>query len=305
MQEAVLLAVKSRALMKVSTNALRLVNGAGDGCPGLLIDCYYKHVHIQILEGPWVKDLPAIEKSVTDIYLLDYLIVKQRQQLEFKVVKVVGQHSKTIIEENRLKFIVDLNDGMNVGLFLDMRANRLLVGKLCKAKKVLNCFAYTCSFGVYARAHGAREVVNVDISPKILERGRANYEANQLPVGQGEFVRAESVGFLMRQVKKGNAFDVIILDPPSFARHEGTTFQVKRDLPKLVALSIAALSFGGILFVSTNCSEITHGDLERMLALGLNGRKVKSIKRLGQDKDFVGTNTFKESYLAALLVELI
>lgn len=305
MQGLIHQAIKRRAGLRNNTNALRLINGQGDEAPGLLIDLYNKHLHIQILEGDWLSQLPAIIKAVKDSFPLEYVIVKQRKQLEFKVVHIEGKHSKTEIEENGLKFAVDLNDGMNTGLFLDMRANRQLVGDLCKAKKVLNCFAYTCSFGVYARAAGAGEVVNTDISAKILERGRANYELNQLPEGKGEFVRVDSLGFLMRQVKKENRFDVIIIDPPSFARHEKTTFVIKRDLPKLTALATASLNPGGVLFVSTNNSELTHAHLERMLALGLNGRKVKSIKRLGQDVDFPGSNSFKESYLAALLVTLL
>ncbi len=304
MRELINKAIARRKALVSTTNAFRLVNGQGDGCPGLLIDLYDKHAHMQILDGDWRKHVNLIHGVIAAQFPLDYFIVKSRKQLDFTVEKIVGGHSKTVVAENGIKFAVDLNDGINTGLFLDMRANRKLVGTLCKGKKVLNCFAYTCSFGAYARANGASEVLNVDISKKILERGQANNELNGFSILPNEFVRVDSLGFLLRAVKKGNKFDVIIIDPPSFARHENKTFVIKRDLPKLIALAVASLNPGGALFVSTNNSELTHAHLERMLALGLNGRKVKNLTRLGQDVDFPGSNSFKESYLAALLVTL-
>ncbi len=304
MQSLIIKAIEKRKALVSHTNAMRLVNSQGDDCPGLLIDLYNKHAHVQVLGGDWLKHLNAIHEAIAAQFPLDYFIVKSRKQLDFTVEKIVGAHSKTVVTENGIKFAVDLNDGINTGLFLDMRANRKLVGALCKEKKVLNCFAYTCSFGAYARANGASQVLNVDISKKILERAGANNELNGFAILSHEFVRADSLGFLLRAVKKDNRFDVIIIDPPSFARHENKTFVIKRDLPKLIALSVASLNPGGALFISTNNSELTHAHLERMLALGLNGRKVKMIQRLGQDIDFPGSNSFKESYLAALLVTL-
>ena len=170
---------------------------------------------------------------------------------------------------------------------------------------MLNCFSYTCSFGVHARVGGAREVINTDISRKILERGKNNYQLNALSAAAGEFIKADSVSFLQRAFKKGNCFDVIILDPPSFARHEGKVFQVKRDMPKLMALAVAVLNPGGSLLVTTNYSEISYADLERMLAGGLNGRRVAHIQRVGQDEDFAGSNSFKESFLVGLWVKFL
>lgn len=98
---------------------------------------------------------------------------------------------------------------------------------------------------------------------------------------------------------------MIILDPPSFARHEGKVFQVKRDLPKLIALAVAVLNPGGGLLVATNYSEISYADLERILARGLNGRRVDTIQRVGQDEDFRGSNSFKESFLVGLWAKFL
>jgi 23S rRNA (cytosine1962-C5)-methyltransferase len=249
--------------------------------------------------------MEGIRRALISSLPVEYLIVKSRHGLDIKEEVLAGQNSQTIVEEHGIKFEVNLNDGLNCGLFLDMRHNRRMVGLFSKGKKVLNCFSYTCSFGVHARLGGAREVINTDISRKILDRGRNNYQLNTLLPSPGEFIKADSVAFLQRAYKKGNAFDVIVLDPPSFARHEGQVFQVKRDLPKLMALAVAVLNPGGALLVTTNYSEISHADLERILAKGLNGRRVASIQRVGQDEDFAGSNSFKESFLVGLWVKFL
>jgi len=297
--------IQRREKLPIMSNAMRLVNGAGDGLDGLLIDRYHRHLQVQALTDDWEQHKEELCRQLISSMPVDYLIFKSRHGLEIKAEAMVGKDPQTIVQEQGIQFEVNLNDGLNCGLFLDMRHNRRLVGQFSKGKKVLNCFSYTCSFGAYARMSGAREVINIDISRKILERGQKNYQLNDLSTASGEFVKADSVAFLQRAFKKANSFDVIILDPPSFARHEGKVFQVKRDLPKLMALAVAVLNPGGRLLVTTNYSEFSHADLERILAKGLNGRRVESIQRIGQDEDFRGSNSFKESYLVGLWVKFI
>jgi len=298
-------AVRHRAKLSLETNALRLVNGAGDGLDGLLIDRYHRHLQVQDLGGHWQQHMETVCRTLTEAMPVDYLIVKSRHALEIKEEVLVGKVSQTVVQEQGIKFEVDLNDGLNCGLFLDMRKNRWMVGQACRDKKVLNCFAYTCSFGVHARIGGAREVINTDISRKVLDRGKNNYQLNNISIAAREFIKADSSFYLQRAFKKGNGFDVIILDPPSFSRHEGKVFQVKRDLPKMMALAVAVLNPGGSLLVTTNYSEISHADLERILARGLNGRRVAHLQRVGQDEDFCGSNSFKESFMVGLWVKFL
>jgi 23S rRNA (cytosine1962-C5)-methyltransferase len=298
-------AIKHRARLSSITNAMRLVNGRGDDLDGLLIDRYDKHFHVQVLSEHWHKHMEEICRVLISQLPVAYLIVKFRRGLDIKIEVLIGSQPQTIVEEHGIKFEVNLNDGLNCGLFLDMRHNRWMVGQSCKGKKVFNGFSYTCSFGVHARVGGAQEVINTDISRKILERGGNNYQLNDLSPAPEEFVRASSISFLQRAFKKGNGFDVVILDPPSFARHETGVFQVKRDLPKLMALAVAVLNPAGYLLVTTNYSEISHADLERILSRGLNGRRVARIQRVGQDEDFRGSNSFKESFLVGLWVKFL
>ncbi len=290
------------------TNALRLVNGFGDGLEGMVLEQYNRHFVAQIFESEWHKHCPAILEFVKDRLNAEYFIVKDRtasassQPDAFpSTVWLDNSTSQTIVEENGIKFSVNLNDTLNSGLFLDMRRNRKLVADLARGRKVLNCFAYTCSFGVHCRANGAASVVNVDVSRKSLERGKANYALNGLTAEQNEFIRANAVEYLERAVKKDNRFDMIILDPPSFARHEGKAFSVKKDLSPLVISAMKVLNPGGIIFVATNYSLMTHRILLDMITDAAGNRQVKHSEDLGQDKDFPGTGLMQESYLVAVL----
>lgn len=294
-----------REKMLKMTNAIRLVNGLGDNLDGLLIDRYHRHIQIQMLKESWHKHQDQIRRILMSAMPVDYLIVKTRRGLKTDTEVLIGADPETIIREHGLNFKVNLNEGLNCGLFLDMRNNRMMIKGSCKGQKVLNCFSYTCSFGVYARAAGAGEVINTDISRRILERGKLNYQINGFLATDAEFVKADAAFYLTRALKKGNSFDVIIIDPPSFARHDAQVFQVKRDLPKLISMAVAVLNPGGKLLISTNYSEISYTDLESMLAGNLNGRRVGSIKRIGQDDDFCGSNSFKESFLVGLWVKFL
>ncbi len=303
-------AIRKRRSLKCRTNALRLVNGLGDGLAGLVLEQYDRHFVVQIFDKRWLKEKEALAGFVRELCAGRYLIMKDRTLSSssrpdaFKAeVWIEGDSSQTVVQENGLKFGVDLNDTLNSGLFLDMRHNRQVVAGLAKGRKVLNCFAYTCSFGVYCRAAGALSVVNVDVSGKSLERGRRNYELNQLVPSRDEFIRADAVRYLERAFAKNNRFGLIILDPPSFARHENKVFSVNKDLPRLISSAIKVLDRDGFLFVSTNCSGITIDDLGRMAGSAAGERRIKIVERLGQDTDFTGRGLMRESYLAALLVK--
>ncbi len=298
-------AFEYRQGLKLGSNAMRLVNGAGDGLDGLLIDLYNKHVHIQFLKEHWRKHKEEIKDALMARFPVEYLIVKTRRGIEFQKEILIPGHAKTVVQEQGLNFAVDLEDGLNSGLFLDMRQNRKLVREAGKNKKVLNCFSYTCAFGLQARAGGAQDVINVDISRKSLDQGKHNYQLNSLPFSGTEFMKADVRFFIERALKKGTGFDIIILDPPSFSRQRKETFQAKRDLPALTKMAAAVLNPGGHLLLATNYSAIRHADLEQILSRSLQGRKVERIQRLGQDEDFKGSNSFKESYLAGLWVKFL
>jgi len=304
-------AAAKREPLKSITNAFRLVNGSGDGLEGLVLEQYGRHFAAQIFDKRWLAEKKLLADFVRDYLGAQYFIVKDRTLSPsaapggFKAQVWIGQDSsQTVVQENGLKFSVDLAGTLNSGLFLDMRKNRRIVSELARGRKVLNCFAYTCSFGVYCRARGASGVVNVDTSRRYLEGGRINYDLNGLIPARDEFIPGDAMRYLERAVRKDNRFGLIILDPPSFARHKEGVFSVKKHMAHLIELAVKALDAGGILFVATNLSGMTQDDLIDMIAHGAGKRGITRQERLGQDVDFPGSHPMQESYPAAVLAGL-
>jgi 23S rRNA (cytosine1962-C5)-methyltransferase len=298
--------VKRKPLYRL-TNAVRLVNGKGDGLKGLVIEQYDRHFVIHIFDHAAQVYVPVAIDFLKDQFPLEYLILKDRSSREGQYTSHIIyelEGSRTIVKENGLNFAVDLNDTVNTGLFLDMRRNRKMIGDLSAGKEVLNCFAYTCSFGVYARAHQAKRVENVDINLKTLNKGKENYKLNHLNFSETEFRRSEVGEYLKRAKKHDNFFDVIILEQPSFARADDKVFSIQKDLEMLLGDAQELLKPSGALFVSTNSSEFSCAILKKEVhtLAKSHKRKIKSIKECGQDIDFPGSGTMKESCLSALLV---
>jgi len=170
---------------------------------------------------------------------------------------------QTIATEHRLKFGVDFGVGYSVGLFIDQRENRKFVRQL-KPKRILNCFAYTCSFSVAAASAGA-QTVNVDLSKKSLERGRRNFELNVLSTEGHKFIADDVRPVLQRLARRGEKFDMIILDPPTFSRTKGgAAFHVEKDFEELIISALELIERNGRILLSTNCETLNEQALERM-----------------------------------------
>ncbi len=313
LDEATLLDCLSKALEKrhalTDSNALRIVNGEGDLLPGLVIDRYNKHFQIQLYQAHWVSSLTLLQEWIASRWDISFLVVKWRvspngESLQNPRMEVLLniENSKTIVSEGGLKFEVDLLDTVNPGLFLDMRANRILVSQFAKGKTVLNCFAYTCAFGMHCHAAGAKEVNNVDISAKALSKGRENYLLNKVEIEKYAFLRSDTRDYLKLAARKNLMYDIVIFDPPSFARTEKKVFQVERELPQLVEAGIELLKPKGRIFLSTNCSALSAIRLQEMLQSGSEKKKRKIVfqKQLGQDIDFPGSGMMRESNLSAI-----
>lgn len=173
------------------------------------------------------------------------------------------QNLQTIATEAFLKYKIDFGAGYSVGLFIDQRENRGYVRQI-KPKRLLNCFAYTCSFSVAAASVGA-QTVNVDLSKKSLERGRENFGLNGLPTADHRFIRDDVASVLPRLARRGEKFDMIILDPPTFSRsHRGKTFHVESDFEQLLSHALELIARDGSILLSTNCSNLHEKGLEVM-----------------------------------------
>lgn len=168
-----------------------------------------------------------------------------------------------VVTERMLRYGIDFAAGYSAGLFLDQRANRQFVRQIAPAR-LLNCFAYTCSFAVAAGSVGA-ETLSVDLSKKSLARGRENFALNFLPTEKHRFIADDVLEVVPRLERKGEKFDVIILDPPTFSRsHRGKAFQVERDFETLLLAALPVASRSARILLSTNCTTLAVPALEVM-----------------------------------------
>lgn len=165
--------------------------------------------------------------------------------------------------ERTLRYGIDFEAGYSVGLFIDQRENRRFVREAGPGS-LLNCFAYTCSFSVAAATVGAR-TVSIDLSKKSLARGKENFALNSLPTNDHRFLADDVMEVLPRLGRRGEKFDVIILDPPTFSRsHRGKAFQVEQDFETLLLAALEVAERDGKILLSTNCSSLGERALEVM-----------------------------------------
>jgi 23S rRNA (cytosine1962-C5)-methyltransferase len=197
-----------------------------------------------------------------------------------------AENLQTMATEQHLKFRIDFGAGFSVGLFPDQRENRSYVRHIAP-KRLLNCFAYTCSFSVSA-AHVGATTLNIDLSKKSLARGRENFALNSLSTMGHRFIADDVMEVLPRLVRKGEKFDVIILDPPTFSRSPGgKTFHVENDFEKLLVDSLELAERDSHILLSTNCSTLREHALEVMARYGLKAaRRAGTFRRSPLLPDF-------------------
>jgi len=193
---------------------------------------------------------------------------------------------QTMATEYHLNYGIDFGAGYSVGLFVDQRENRRFVRQV-RPKRVLNCFAYTCSFSVMAASVNA-QTVNIDLSKKSLERGRQNFTLNSLSSDGHQFIADDVRPVLRRMARRGEKFDVIVLDPPTFSRTKGgRAFHVERDFEELIAAALEVAERAGRILLSTNCETLDEKALERMARYCLKlSRRAGSLHRQPPPADF-------------------
>jgi len=233
------------------TSAYRLINGEGDGLPGIVVDVYgpFAVVHLDstALSGlvPWV--VSGVQRAVE----LKGICRKNSGGLEALVGRLPPE--RLIVSEHGLRFYADLGSGQKTGLFLDHRENRQNLGAWCAGASVLNLFSYTGAFSLYAARGGARRVVSVDSAAEAMRRAQDNVELNGLDPGVFEFVTADANKHLEALAQEGQTFDVVITDPPSFARNRTQRRRAQRAYERLHALALGVLAPGG-LYAAASCT---------------------------------------------------
>lgn len=252
------------------TTAYRLVNGAGDEMPNIIVDRYGDVLLIQSQTATHPQLIQALLLRFPNTTLYHKITTRHVRCLDKTTASPTLLHAPAVhgqfpILENGMTFLVSMAAGYSTGLFLDQRNNRHEIRNLpLSGKTVLNTFAYTCAFSVCAALAGAT-VTSLDLSKKYLDWGRENFRANHLDDAAHDFIYGDVFDWLPRLGKKGRRWDVIILDPPTFSTSKtGRVFKIEKNYPQLIAMARVALAPGGRIFACINTHDISFNEFQRL-----------------------------------------
>ncbi len=295
-----------------STDACRLVNAESDLLPGLVLDRYGDYLVAQFLTlgiERWKVELVSLladSLKPRGIYERSDVEVRKKEGLAQVSGLLHGEEPPELVEvtENGRRFLVDIKTGHKTGFYLDQRENRQKLARYCRGKEVLNCFAYTGAFAVYAAAAGAGRITNVESSAEALELARRNVALNGFTDRDDEYVAGDVFQVLRGYRDQGRTFDLIILDPPKFAYSQHQVQSACRGYKDINLLAMQIIAPGGILF-TFSCSGRVSPDLFQKVLFGASvdaGRDVQIIEKLSQASDHPILLTFPESeYLKGLV----
>ncbi len=295
-------ALHKRASLTVEapqTNAFRLLDGEGDGTPGLFLEMFGS-VGLVSTRG---RSLPEFfrqpQGSTIPCQALYWKRLDQDQKTSPKFLWGKPPEEPFTIREGGAVYEVSMRSGYSQGIFLDQRANRALVRKAVRTgQRILNTFSYTGAFSVSAALGGAI-TTSLDLSKPYLEWGKRNLALNGIEASRHFFCRGDAMEWMERFAQKGRTFHGVILDPPTFSRTPNRTFQVKRDFSKLVKSAAALLEPGGWLLASCNDRGLGHGRFERLLHEGLTEarRSVDKLTHTQMPRDFTGPAYLKSAWV--------
>lgn len=271
-------------------SAFRLVHGEGDNLPGLIIDCYGQTAVMQAHSIGMHLDRFDIARALVNVSegKIAHIYYKSETTLPFMESTngfLYGGTSENIATENGLRFRIDWLKGQKTGFFIDQRDNRLLLQHYAQGRSVLNMFCYTGGFSVYAMRGGAKLVHSVDSSAKAIELTRQNVELNFPGDARHEAFCEDAFKYLESQPK--GAYDLIVLDPPAFAKHRGALHNALKGYTRLNMKGFQAIRPGGILF-TFSCSQVVTKDHFRnavFTAAAQARRNVRILHQLHQPAD--------------------
>lgn len=284
---------RSLGLVRPDNTAFRLVHGEGDFLPGLIIDIYGDTAVLQahspgmhFARGIIAGELTQIDGlGVKSVYYKSETTLPYKAHLDPINDYLIGHSDNNIAIENGLKFNIDWLRGQKTGFFVDQRDNRELLERYSRQRRVLNMFCYTGGFSVYALRGGAEFVHSVDSSSKAIALTEANIALN-FPDNKNHKSFAEDAFKFLDSTEKG-AYDLIILDPPAFAKHRNALNNAMRGYRKLNAAGISKIAPGGILF-TFSCSQAVSREQFRLAvfsAAAMTGRRVRILHQLTQPAD--------------------
>lgn len=296
-----------------STTAFRVFNGEGDGIGGLIIEYFAGFYVINWYSKGIYKFRDEVINSLKKIVQFKGIYQKKRFSEDGKYIEqddfIMGEKAEMpiIVKENGVKFAVYLNDGAMVGVFLDQREVRKTIrDKYAKDKTVLNTFSYTGAFSVFAALGGAKTTTSVDLANRSLPKTMENFMINDIDPEKQEIVVEDVFNYFKYAVKKELKFDLVILDPPSFAKSKNFKFSAEKDYKDLLKQAITVTEDYGVIVASTNCSIFNMDKFKGFIkdAFKESNVEYKILEEYTLPEDFKTIDEFKEGdYLKVVFIK--
>ena len=273
------------------TTAFRLFNQEGDGFGGLAVDLYGDYAVFSWYNSYVYQIRQTISEAFRQVFpeVLGTYEKIRFKGLDYESVHVYGQEAPDFftVLENGVLYQVFMNDGLMTGIFLDQHEVRgSLVDGLAMGKSLLNMFSYTAAFSVAAAMGGASQTTSVDLAKRSRELSQAHFQANGLSTDDHRFIVMDVFEYFKYAKRKGLTYDVIVLDPPSFARNKKQTFSVAKDYHKLISQSLEILNPEGIIIASTNAANVSRQKFTEQIDKGFAGRSYQILNKYGLPADF-------------------
>ncbi|MBF9650361.1 MULTISPECIES: class I SAM-dependent rRNA methyltransferase [Streptococcus] len=273
------------------TTAFRLFNQEGDGFGGLTVDLYGDYAVFSWYNSYVYQIRKVISEAFRQVFpeVLGTYEKIRFKGLDYESAHVYGQEAPeffTVLENGAL-YQVFMNDGLMTGIFLDQHEVRgSLVDGLAMSKSLLNMFSYTAAFSVAAAMGGASQTTSVDLAKRSRELSQAHFQANGISTDDHRFIVMDVFEYFKYAKRKGLTYDVIVLDPPSFARNKKQTFSVAKDYHKLISQSLEILNPGGIIIASTNAANVSRQKFTEQIDKGFAGISYQILNKYGLPADF-------------------
>lgn len=273
------------------TTAFRLFNQEGDGFGGLTVDLYGDYAVFSWYNSYVYQIRKVISEAFRQVFpeVLGTYEKIRFKGLDYESAHVYGQEAPDFftVLENGVLYQVFMNDGLMTGIFLDQHEVRgSLVDGLAMGKSLLNMFSYTAAFSVAAAMGGASQTTSVDLAKRSRELSQAHFQANAISTDDHRFIVMDVFEYFKYAKRKGLTYDVIVLDPPSFARNKKQTFSVAKDYHKLISQSLEILNPEGIIIASTNAANVSRQKFIEQIDKGFAGRSYQILNKYGLPADF-------------------
>ena len=273
------------------TTAFRLFNQEGDGFGGLTVDLYGDYAVFSWYNSYVYQIRQTISEAFRQVFpeVLGAYEKIRFKGLDYESAHVYGQEAPEFftVLENGVLYQVFMNDGLMTGIFLDQHEVRgSLVDGLAMGKSLLNMFSYTAAFSVAAAMGGASQTTSVDLAKRSRELSQAHFQANGISTDDHRFIVMDVFEYFKYAKRKGLTYDVIVLDPPSFARNKKQTFSVAKDYHKWISQSLEILNPEGIIIASTNAANVSRQKFTEQIDKGFAGRSYQILNKYGLPADF-------------------